>query len=114
MNQYTLVANLLRIGAVAGGMYYNKKLQGNAGALLALKLKTLNAGFFGSAGNIHVSVEHLWGTEKQKLLGGGLHLDLGNQVILSALAHRDYHLNSWWLQSGIAFRLNKVKQPVHP
>ena len=112
--QYTFVGNRLRGGVVLGAFYTAKKLQALAGPTISLKLKTFNAGFFGGGGNLHLSLDHLWGTEKEKLIGGGLNLDLLNKIVLTASLHRDYGLNSWWLQTGVAFRLSKVKQPPHP
>jgi hypothetical protein len=109
--QYTLVPNKLRGGIIAGAFFANKKFNALVGPTLSFKIKTLNAGIFGSGGNVHLSAEHLWGTQKQRLFGGGIHLDLGNKLIISFMLHRDYKLNNWWLQNGIAFRLSKVKQP---
>src|SRR5215831_8067330 len=40
--QWTVVENLLRVGAVAGGFYTNKKLQGLFGPTVSIKLKTLS------------------------------------------------------------------------
>jgi hypothetical protein len=112
--QWTVVQNKLRLGVIAGAFYGNKKINALIGPTIALKVKTLAAGVFGSGGNIHLSVEHLWGTQKQRLIGGGIHLDLANKLVVSFSLHRDYNLNSWWLQNGIAFRISKVKQPPHP
>lgn len=112
--QYTFVENKIRGGIVAGGFYGSKKIQGLAGPTISFKLKTLNAGFFGSGGNIHLSLDHLWGTKKQRLFGGGFNADIGNKIVLNLTLHRDYNLNNWWIQQGIAFRISKVKQPPHP
>ena len=40
--QWTVVGNLLRVGAVVGGFYTNKKLQGLAGPTVSIKLKTFS------------------------------------------------------------------------
>ncbi len=109
--QYTLVQNKLRGGIIAGAFFINKKWNAQFGPTISYKIKTLSAGVFGSGGNIHLSAEHLWGTQKQRLFGGGIHLDLANKLVLNFSLHRDYNLNNWWLQNGIAFRLSKVKQP---
>jgi hypothetical protein len=109
--QYTLVQNKLRSGIIAGAFFTNKKINALIGPTISYKIKTFNAGIFGSGGNVHLSAEHLWGTQKQRLFGGGIHLDLANKLVISFMLHRDYNLNNWWLQNGIAFRISKVKQP---
>ena len=112
--QVTVVPNLLRAGLVAGAFYGNKDLEGQAGPVVSLKLKTFNAGPFGSAANLHLTAEHLWGTGKQKLVGGGLHVDLLNLITLGLTAHKDYEFNNWWLQTALGFRISKKKKTVEP
>jgi hypothetical protein len=109
--QFTLVEHKVRGGIVAGAAYSYKKLSGMFGPTVSLNIKEFKGGHFGSLGNLHINADHLWGTNEQRLLGGGLNLDLLNKLIVSLSAHRDYHLNNWWIQSGIAFRISKVKQP---
>jgi len=60
---------------------------------------------------LHINLDHLWGTDSQHLAGGGINLDLLNKLIVSLSAHRDYKLANWWIQTGIAFRISKTKQP---
>lgn len=112
--QYTVVENKVRMGLIGGVFYTNKKVNALIGPTVSLKIKTLNAGIFGSGGNINISLNHLWGTQKQRLFGGGLHLDIGNKIVISLAIQRDYNLNNWWLQNGIAFKISKTKQPPHP
>lgn len=111
--QYTVVAHLLRAGIIAGGFYGNKKIQGEFGPSLSFKLKTFNANLqgarVGSFGNLNLLVDHLWGTCKQRLLGGGLILDVGNIISFGVTAHRDYGLNNWWFQSEVAIRISKKR-----
>lgn len=112
--QYTIVPHLLRAGIIAGGFYGNKKIQGEFGPSLSLKLKTFHANLqgagVGSFGNLNLLVSHLWGTGKQRLLGGGLILDAGNIISFGLTAHRDYGLNNWWFQSEIAIRISKKRK----
>ena len=89
-------------------------MQAVAGPLLSLKLKTLKAREFGSLGNINLTAEHLWGTGEQRLFGLGINLDLLNKIVIGLSAHRDYKLNSWWFQNGIAFRVSKKKKVEQP
>lgn len=115
--QYTVVEHLLRAGVIVGGFYEGKKIQGEFGPSLSFKLKTFNAKLkgasVGSLGNINLLLDHLWGTGKQRLLGGGIIVDVGNLINIGLTAHRDYGLNNWWFQSEVGIRLSKKrKNPV--
>ncbi|MES2647746.1 MAG: hypothetical protein V4717_12765 [Bacteroidota bacterium] len=110
----TLVEHKLRGGLIVDGFYTGKKIQAAAGPTIAWKIKTINAGVFGSAANINLSFDHLWGTEDQRLVGGGINADLLNFLLLGITAHRDYQLNTWWLQSSIGLRISKKKKVVEP
>ncbi len=112
--QVTLLPGKLRGGVVAGAFYAGKSFEGQFGPTLAVKLKTFNAGPFGSAANLHLTGEHLWGTGKQKLAGGGIHVDLLNKLVLGITAHRDYEFNTWWLQSSLGLRLSRIKKTTEP
>lgn len=112
--QFTIVENHLRIGIIGGGFYTAKKMQGLFGPTLSLKLKTIALKNFGSGGNINVSMDHLWGTGKQQLVGGGLNVELLNLIVVGTSLHRDYKNNNWWLQGSIALRISKVKSIPHP
>ncbi len=112
--QVTLLPGKLRAGLIAGGFYGGKNFEGQFGPTISVKLKTFNAGPFGSAANMHVTGDHIWGTGKQKLAGGGIHVDLLNKLILGLTAHRDYEFNTWWLQTALGLRLNKIKRTAEP
>lgn len=112
--QVGVIPGKLRAGAVAGAFYSGQKLEAQFGPTISVKLKTVSAGPFGSAANIHFTADHLWGTGKQKLAGGGIHLDLLNKIVLGLTAHRDYEFNSWWLQTALGLRLNKIKKTSEP
>ena len=109
--QFTLVPNKLRGGLVAGAFYAENNINGLFGPTISYKISEFKGGHFGSLGNLHINLDHLWGTDKQHLAGGGINLDLLNKLIVSLSAHRDYKLSNWWIQSGIAFRISKTKQP---
>ncbi len=106
--QFTLVPYKLRGGIAAGAFYTGRHIYGSFGPTLSYKLIELKGGEFGSLGNLHLNIDHFWGTSKQRLAGGGVNLDLLNKLVVSFSGHRDYKLNTWWLQSGIAFRISKV------
>lgn len=108
--QYTFIANKLRGGLIAGAYYTGKKLQGEIGPTVSLKLKTLDLKPITSGGNIHLNFDYLFGTERERLIGGGINFDLINKVIVGFTAHRDYNLNTWWFQNSVAIRINKVKK----
>ena len=112
--QYTIIKKLLRGGIILNGFYTDKKLQAAFGPTLSFKLKTLHAKPFGSAGNIHVNIDHLWGTDEQRLLGGGINVDIGNRIVVGLTIHRDYNLNNWWLQNTLGLRISKLKKKPEP
>ena len=107
--QITVVEHKLRIGATAGFVYADKKIAGLFGPSLALKLKSFNLKNLAGLANLQLIAEHNWGTEKQRLVGGGIGLELLQKAILVLTTHRDYKLNSWWIQAHVGFRLNKEK-----
>jgi len=37
-----------------------------------------------------------------------------NLFVTGISVHRDYNLNSWWIQGTVAFRISKVKKIPHP
>lgn len=107
--QYTIVQHKLRIGANAGFVYGNKKFSGLAGPSLAFKLKSINLGVLAGLANLHVVGEHTWGTDKQRLAGGGIGLELLQKGLISLTTHRDYNLNNWWIQVHIGMNLKRNK-----
>ena len=109
--QFTFVPHKLRGGLVAGAFYSDNNINGLFGPTISYKITEFKGGHFGSLGNLHINLDHLWGTDKQHLAGGGINLDLLNKLVVSLSAHRDYKLSNWWIQSGIAFRISKTKQP---
>lgn len=107
--QITIVENILRVGANAGVVYNDKRLSGMFGPMAALKIKTLGTSHMGSYANLHLIAEANWGTNKQKMVGGGLGAEIFKKLHLGITAQRDYNLNQWWLQSFIGIKLNKSK-----
>jgi hypothetical protein len=112
--QYGILPGKIRAGAAAGFFHTAKKLQAVAGITSSFLIKQFKAGNFGTAGNIHATLEHLWGTKKQQLFGGGIHADALNKITIGFTAHRDYKLNNWWWQSVIGFKLSKTKKAAQP
>jgi hypothetical protein len=107
--QVTIVEHTLRGGVVIGGIYSFKEINGLFGPTLSLKIMEFPASVFGSAGNLHVNADYLWGTEDQRLVGGGINLDLLNKIIEHNCSH-DHNLSDWWFQSAIAFKIFNTKQ----
>jgi hypothetical protein len=112
--QFTLVEHKLRAGLVAGAFYAGKVLEGQFGLNTSVKVKTIQALVFGGAANINLSAEHLWGTGKQKLIGGGINADVLNKLVLGFTAHRDYKFKTWWLQMSLGIRISKKKKLKEP
>ena len=112
--EVTVVEHLMRLGVIADGFYADKKIQGAIGPTLSIKLKTFKAGYFGSAGNVHLLVNHLWGTSNERLIGGGIVADVLNKFTIGITTHRDYQQNNWWFQNELGFRISKTKKPKEP
>lgn len=106
--QYAAIPHKLRTGVVAGLNYAEKKWNALLGPSVSVKLKSLETKLFG-IGNIHLTADHLWGTNQQRLLGAGPYIELAHKLIIGLTTHRDYRNNTWWFQSNIAIRLNKSK-----
>lgn len=110
--QYTIIPRVLRGGLVLDGLYTGKKLQGAIGPTLSFKIKTFHVKPFGSAGNVHINIDHLWGSENQRLLGGGINADIGNRLVVGLTLHRDYELNTWWIQNTLGLRISAIKKKI--
>jgi hypothetical protein len=113
--QYTIVPGTIRAGLVAGGIYTNREVNGLFGINTDIKIATISLeDNFGVASNIFLSLQHLWGTSDQKLIGGGLGFEAFSLLTLKINVHRDYHFDSWWISTGIGIRINKVKEDDEP
>ncbi len=108
--QMTVVENVLRLGANAGLAFNNKKMSGLFGPMAALKLKTFDTKYMGSYANLHLIAEANWGTDKQKMAGGGLGVEIFKKLHIGITAQRDYSLNNWWFQTFVGIKLNKSKK----
>jgi hypothetical protein len=108
--QITVVTHLLRLGGAANLIFTNKTFYGVFGPTVNYKIKTLNVKSMGSILNLQLQAEHLWGTDKQRLIGGGLKAEAGQLILLGFMLHRDYNLNYWWFQGGLGINLKKKKK----
>ena len=108
--QVTIVQHTLRGGVVIGGIYSFKEINGLFGPTLSLKLTEFKASNLGTLGNLNVNADYLWGTHDQRLVGGGINIDLLNKLVVSLTAHRDYNFSDWWFQSAIAFKIFNTKK----
>lgn len=106
---YSFWPHRMRGGLVAGGYYAAGDIDALAGPTVSVLLKQLGPKYFGSVGNIHISAEYLFTTTNNQLLGGGVHLDLLNRLMLGLTAHRDWDRRQWWVQSAIAFRFTRPR-----
>ncbi|MEP7374423.1 MAG: hypothetical protein ABI675_13600 [Chitinophagaceae bacterium] len=107
--QVTIIEHKLRVGAMAGLVYANKKVAGLFGPAVAFKVKSFNLKNLAGLANLQLIAEHNWGTEKQRLAGGGIGLELLQKAMLIFTVHRDYNLNAWWLQTHVGIRLKREK-----
>jgi hypothetical protein len=107
--QVTVVVHRLRVGANAGFVYTNKKFSALFGPSVAFKLTSMNLKNLAGLANLQLIGEHNWGTDKQRLAGLGIGLELLQKAIVSITTHRDYKLNSWWIQAHLGIRLKKDK-----
>ena len=112
--QVTVIPSRLRAGIAAGVFYAYKQVNALVGPTASLKIKSFQAGPFGTAGNVQLNLEHLWGTDNQHLFGGGIYLDLLNKAMVGITTHRDYELNNWWIQGVLAIRISKTKKVDEP
>ena len=103
----------LRAGITAGGSYASRRLNGLAGPRIALKVLQLPKIFTAETGNLHLSADYLFSTGGQQLLGGGIHADLAELLILSFNYRRDLHNPANWFQFGIAYHLSREKIPIN-
>jgi len=108
--QYTIIPHLIRAGIIADVYYTNKKVSAAFGPTFSLKLKTFKAAPFGSLGNINVNFDHLWGTNNERLIGAGINADIANKILIGLSLHRDYNLNTWWIQNTIGLRISSLKK----
>lgn len=112
--QVTVIPYTVRAGLSAGAFFSGNRIDGQLGPTVSVKLKTFNASFgganIGSIGNVHLLLEHLWGTNCQKLLGGGVIMDAGNLLTVGLTSHRDYHFKTWWFQTEVGIRISKKKR----
>ena len=108
--QVTVVPGYLRVGGTAEGDYTSKKVEGLFGPNIAVRLATLSAKNLGSILNLQLQLDHLWGTNSRRLIGGSLQTEIGQafQIIISA--HRDYGYNTWWFRGGIGYNIIRKKR----
>jgi hypothetical protein len=113
--EYTLIEHHLRGGVAPSLFFNNKKVSFAAGPHLSLKIKTFSISQLNSSlANLQWMVEHLWGTDGQKLAGMGPRLEFGQTLVFSILVHRDYGLNEWRLQAGFGYNFiyHHVPRPI--
>lgn len=119
--QYTVVPDLLRIGATAGLIYSATHVDGLLGPSVALKISTFSVDPFGSIANIQVQADYWWSTRNRQYLGGGPKVELGALLMIGLTVHRDFEDNAWLFQATAGFNLFHQKRkpgpppdPLHP
>jgi hypothetical protein len=115
--QYTVVPNLLRVGATVGLIYSATHLDGLAGPSLALQLFPFQVDPFGSIANIQLQADYWWSTRSRQYLGIGPKVELGMLLMIGLTVHRDFQDNAWLFQATAAYNLchkKKAPTPVDP
>lgn len=107
--QWTVVENLMRVGPSAGLAYGGNEVSGLFGVSVAIKVTTWD-NIMGSFANIYVQPNAQWGTEDQQLLGLALGIEVFKRIHIQLRCDRDYNLNNWQIQSGVAYNLFKTKE----
>lgn len=117
---YTLVEGRLRIGGNLGAFYTSRRLDGLVGPRLAYNLYDKGQVLKSSVYNVQLFAEHLWGFRQQRLLGGGVALEIGQLATVSLRAYREYvgvtssGQQAWWFQTTLAINLFKKKKSDDP
>lgn len=117
---YTLVEGQLRIGGNLGAFYTSRRLDGLVGPRLAYNLYDKSQLLKSSIYNVQLFTEHLWGFRQQRLLGGGVALEVGQLAIVSLRAHWEYvgvassTQQAWWFQTTLGINLFKKKKSDDP
>jgi len=112
---YTLVEGRLRIGGNMSAFYTSRRLDGGVGPRLAYNFYDKGEVLKSSIYNLQLFAEHLWGFRQQRLLGGGVALEIGQLAIVSLRAYREYDgQQAWWFQTTLGINLFKKKKSDDP
>ena len=116
---YTLVEGRLRLGGNLGVFYTSRRLDGLAGPRLVYNLYDKGQFMQSSLYNVQLFGEHLWSFDQQKLLGGGVALEIGQLAVISLRVYREYDgvpadVRAWWFQITIGLNLFKKKKSNDP
>lgn len=111
----TIVEKSLRLGAGVGTIFNGSKFDAYAGPRLSIKLKG-GLPIISSADNAtaFLFLEHFWGTNNIKLVGGGIGLEIFETIVLSVKTHYNYELNNYLIQTGIGINLFAKKESNDP
>jgi hypothetical protein len=110
--QYTIVPGRLRLGVVAGAVYAGR-LDALAGPRVSVKLLEGSQLLSASLYNAQLFGDVQFGTNGQRLVGGGVALEGGQLVRLSLQLQRDLDGGTTWFRTGLAVNLwrNKNRTP---
>ncbi len=111
--QVTVVPGRLRLGLTGGGAFYNKRLYGMGGGRVSLMISKGPKVMESTVVNAQLVGEYLFGTENQRLAGGGFAFEIGQMATMSMKVHRDYAWNNWWFTGSLGIHLFK-KPPKGP
>jgi hypothetical protein len=107
----TIVKKYVRLGASVGTLFNGHQFDFIGGPKIIIKLKEVLPLISKSPNaSVYCFVEHLWGTNNYKLIGGGLGLDVFENFVFSVKAHYDYEYKSVLIQTGIGINLFRKKE----
>lgn len=107
---YTVIPGYLRLGLTASLHYSGQRVNAQAGPSITYRIKTWNAGLFGSAANLQVVMAHVWSGRNQPAVGGGICAELLNRIRMGPSVHHGYRQNEWWFQFETGWRIRSPRK----
>ncbi len=107
--QFTVIKNVMRVGANAELSYVDHETSGIFGPMVAVKIKSLELNHLSTYANIHLIGGAEWGTRNQQMVVAGVGLEALGRLHVGVVTRYDYSLNNWWMQSFLGYKLNRSK-----
>ena len=111
----TVIPDHLRLGALAGLIYTDQRVDAMAGPLVAWKVtKFAIPAFAGTLGNLQLQLGYFRGSGDHSAVGGGPFVEVARKFQVGITAFRDYGINSWLFQLGLGINLLSKKIQSDP
>ena len=103
-----------RAGFNLGALYYPSSVYAFVGPRVSYKIAHLPSLFKKTAttADLRIIAEMNFGSDRQKVIGAGLSLEILERCALALQANQDLEYKAFWLRAGIAIHLNKP--PTRP